>query len=50
MCLLCYKWEPNTEQNTTNAVTIVLVPNYQQGVRVTGNILPHAHTKNQEFL
>lgn len=45
MCLLCYKWEPNTEQNMTNAITIVLVPNYRQGVRVTDNILPHAHTK-----
>ena len=33
MCLLCYKWESNTEQNMTNAVTIVLVPNYQQGVK-----------------
>ena len=50
MCLLCYKWEPNTEQNMTNAITIVLVPNYRQGVRVTDNILPHAHTKIWELL
>lgn len=42
MCMLCYKWEPNTKQNTTNAITIVLVHNYRQGVRVTYNILPQA--------